>query len=432
MGPLSKVCDAADWFDPAMLRLIREELEELPRFHRKQWEFALILRALAELGLLSDDRVGLSMGGGRERLLYAVARRVGRLVVTDLYDPKTTWESARTGDPGRFVMEGKPFPVDDARLTALRMDMRSLDFPDECFDFCYSACAIEHIGVREDFLRHLNEAYRVLKDRGVYVLTTEFHYGPEVIEHPQNFLFSADYLRDLLMATDFTPEPEFDARIAPHKANFPVPPDLEALCLADDGQLSNFLLREFTHVQLLRGGHAHSSASLLLRKDTRARRGAQFRVIGLERSRDFLAAGIAEYRSRVERSRLRLNPLAFLPGGVSSYCAGQKPSHAGGTVFHTDYAWLGSGRRSFTVAFEVAEALEDSVLELRIHAQRGLGPPEVRCVETRSIAIKGPGRIHAELRVDVEERDSYALLGRLHGDSCRFEHIRVESLPSPA
>ena len=70
------MCDAADWFDPEFERIILHELEEEPRFHRKQWEFAQIFRTLQTLGFLSAKSRGLSMGGGKERLSYAVLGEV--------------------------------------------------------------------------------------------------------------------------------------------------------------------------------------------------------------------------------------------------------------------------------------------------------------------------------------------------------------------
>jgi SAM-dependent methyltransferase len=218
MRVLGKVCDGADWFDPELEAVIDGDLRELARFHRKQWEFAMILLALRRRGVLRSDAVGLSMGAGKERLLYAVAHNVRRVVATDLYDPGTEWDKARTSDPDAYIKEDKPFPVDDAKLEGLRMDMRSLDFEDATFDFCYSSCAIEHIGGREDFLKHFSEVYRVLKPGGVYALTTELHYGPETIDHAHNYYFSAGYVRDLVADSDFAAEPEIDARIAHHRS----------------------------------------------------------------------------------------------------------------------------------------------------------------------------------------------------------------------
>jgi hypothetical protein len=82
---LSKLCDAADWFDSEFQQIIKLELREFPRFHRKQWEFAIIFLALRRLGFLHEESIGLSMGGGNERVLYSIARYVKKLFVTDLY-----------------------------------------------------------------------------------------------------------------------------------------------------------------------------------------------------------------------------------------------------------------------------------------------------------------------------------------------------------
>jgi SAM-dependent methyltransferase len=428
----SKVCDAADWFDPALLRIIREELQEVPRFHRKQWEFAIILRVLESQGMLDGTHTGLSMGGGRERLLYAVARRVRRLVVTDLYAPEGSWVDARTADPDQFIRANKPFPVEDSKLQALRMDMRQLDFGDESFDFCYSSCALEHIGAREDFLRHLSEAYRVLRRGGIYVLTTEFHFGPEVIAHPGNFLFSAKYLEDLLADSPFTPEEVFDARLAPHKANHPLPTNVADLCFKEGESLSSALLGELSHIHLLWGKEPFGSAALVLRKDRVSTQRPAIRFRGLEETRAFMAEGVAAYRAQLERARLTLNPFAYLPGGSSPFCSRAvvtAPRASGDpTIFHTDYVWLGSGPRVFTLSWAVAERSgPDCAIELRIHAYRNLAQQETRCLLSRTLSLGAASESGIELLIDADEEDRYAVLGKLIGGPCVFEWIAVES-----
>ncbi|HET9317218.1 MAG TPA: class I SAM-dependent methyltransferase, partial [Vicinamibacteria bacterium] len=346
MKGLSKVCDAADWFAPEMLEIVREELRETPRFHRKQWEFAAIFRALRREGLLAPDRRGLSMGGGRELLLYAVARHVRQLVVTDLYDPRTTWAEARTDDPRTFLLESMPFPVDPDRLQALRMDMRRLEFEDASFDFAYSACAIEHIGDWADFVGHLAEVYRVLRPGGVYAFTTEFHYGPETIEHPGNYVFSAGYLNDLFAASPFVAEPVCESGILRHRANQPLPENLQDLRILPADHLAARLGAELPHVQLLRGHLPHASALFVLRKQDAGAKGP-VSFPGLEASRDYLAEGALDYRRWVEDSWFGLDPMGYMPGRSSPF-VGATPAEppSDRTVFHTEYVWLGGGRRS--------------------------------------------------------------------------------------
>jgi SAM-dependent methyltransferase len=424
MRVLSKVCDGADWFDPELGSVIDGDLRELSRFHRKQWEFAMILLALRRCGVLRPDAVGLSMGAGKERLLYAVAHNVRRVVATDLYDPGTEWDKARTADPDRYIKDDKPFPVDDAKLEGLCMDMRSLSFEDATFDFCYSSCAIEHIGGREDFLKHLSEAHRVLKPGGVYALTTELHYGPETIEHPHNYYFSPGYLRDLVAASDFSADPEIDAGIAHHRINYPLPPNLDSLCFEGPDRLGNRLLGEAPHVQLLLGRHPFTSVSVVLRKGGEARRKGAICFPGLEESRAFLGHGLAAYRDWIEQSRVGLDPF-----GVAGK-ADAPLVHAGDTVFHTGYEWFGAAPRTFAISLGAAAAGEGVTVELMVHRASTLEPSEVSCVATQAVVLAARQEAARGLTVQADQSHRYAVLGRVTKGSCRLDRIRVEAVPA--
>jgi SAM-dependent methyltransferase len=404
-----------------MSAVIREDLAEPPRFHRKQWEFAAILLALRERGLLDAGRAALSMGAGRERLLYAVARRVGHVEATDLYDVDSGWDGARTADPQGWVLAGAPFPVPAGRLTARRMDMRQLEFPDRSFDFCYSSCAIEHIGERGDFLRHLREVARVLRDGGVYAFTTEFHHGPEVIEHPANFVFPAGYLEELLLDGGLAPEATGDARVAPHKVNFPWPGNLPAMCFAGEGTFSTVVLDEHPHVQILRGACPHTSALFVLTKGAAVPPRIAFP--GAAESRDFLAAGVEELRRRLEASRVRLDPVAG--GGARG---GARVGEAD-TLLHSDYVWLGGGRRRFLVHLRLDEATADCVVEVRLHRYRTLGRMEVECVAERSVRV-GPGPLGLHLEAPVEATHCYALLAHVTRGACRAGEVLLDAEPA--
>lgn len=143
--------------------------------------------------------------------------------------------------------------------------MRTLEFEDASFDFCYSSCAIEHIGEYDDFLRHLQEVRRVLKDAGIYVLTTEFHYGDEVIPAPHNYYFSSEFLHALMRAAGFVTLGGVDGTVSPQLFNRPVPANLSDLCADPADAVTNSLLKLAPHVQLLVGGLPFSSMSLVLR-----------------------------------------------------------------------------------------------------------------------------------------------------------------------
>jgi SAM-dependent methyltransferase len=420
--PLTKVCDAADWFDPEMLHVVREELREPPRFHRKQWEFALVFQALERLGLLGPACDGLALGGGRERLLYAVAPRVRRLLVTDLYAPDTTWKEARTDDPDSYVREGAPFAVDLRALQVRRMDMRELELPDRAFDFAYSCCAIEHIGTEADFAHHLREVHRVLRPGGAYVFTTEFHYGQETVADPQNFVFGVEALRALLASNPLLPEAECRSALAPHRANLPLPEDIGQLFAA--GGLGG-LLRELPHVQLLRGALPHSSASVVLRKVEDAGRRAPMEFPGLGEAQEFLAEAVGDYRRWLEGTTLPLEPFGYL-GGRSPYL-NEGAAPAAGTaappLFHTRYAWLGGGRRRFEL--RVHPSAQHSRLEVRVHRQRTFGCGRVEAVATARIDL-AEVPVQAHLTVDVDPDSSYAFLGEFVEGACRVRDLSTQ------
>lgn len=417
-----KICDAADWSDPDVEDVIRTELKETPGFHRKQWEFAMIFLALRERGFLRGDAVGLSLGGGYERVLYAVGRHVRELVVTDLYAPDSAWETSSTGDPQEFLLRHQPFPVEEGRLRALRMDMRFLDFPDESFDFCYSSCAIEHIGGRDDFLRHMNEVARVLKSGGVYVLTTEVSLEDEVIENPGNYVFTLPYLAGLIADSELRPEGEFDARIAAHGANQPLPGNLQNLVFRRPGGFFGNPATEAPHLHLLHGKQMFTSGLLVLRRRLDAP-GAPLRTIGAEASRAFLAAGVRETQCLLESTAVDLDPFAWLPRRTGN----------DETFFHTDYSWWGSGPRVFNVAMEVAggAGAAGGEIELRLHRLRTLAPAEIECV-THSRHVLAPGRHSLSLRADVHEDWCYAVLARRVDGAPRLTHVGVSSLPAGA
>jgi SAM-dependent methyltransferase len=435
----SKLCDAADWFRPEVPEIINCELRETPRFHRKQWEFAMIFLALRQRGLLKSDKVGLSMGGGRERLLYALAQHIKQLVVTDIYASQTSWDCARTNDPETFIRSNKPFPVDDTKFKVLRMDMRDLQFPDQTFDFCYSSCAIEHIGTHTDFLRHLNEVARVLKDDGIYVMTTEVQYGDITIHDQNNYIFSPDYLTELLSESDLVPAEECDARIMQHAINFPKPSNIASLCWSRFGHISSRLLDEGSHVQLLRGKHPFSSGLFVLCRKDRGAGKRRLAFNGMESSCEFMESGVAQYRHVVENSTITLDPFSLLPNGLSTRFSDHTEfsvtrGHNGEdkeTVFHTDYFWLGSGGRTFEVSLCCAENAEDgSEIDLRLHRYRTLSSSDVQCVAQCCMQLVSRSRLVWTLGAHIDDEYCYAVLAKVKRGNPVFENIEVRSFPS--
>jgi SAM-dependent methyltransferase len=437
MTHLSKLCDAADWFRSDILEIITNELREVPRFHRKQWESAMIFLHLRSLGKLRPDSTGLSMGGGKELILYALAPHLRQLVVTDLYDTQTDWDCAKTDDPDTFIQQNKPFPVDDAKLKALRMDMRQLDFPDRSFDFCYSTCAVEHIGRREDFLKHFNEVARVLKEDGAYVFTTEVSYGNQTIKDEHNYVFSLQELHEIFRESNLAPQEEFDARITRHKINYPVPSSLKNLSHFVPELFTERFLQESPHIQLMRGKHPFTCGIFVMRKRSASAQPQETRLIGLESSRAFMDSGADEYRSLLQHSSVSVNPFSLLPGGTSRFFADhtefftQKDPKSldPETVFHSDYFWLGAGKRTFDVILDPDDN-DESEIELRVHRFKTLASSQVDCIVSSTVKIDNPNRRVCRIEVDTDEEHNYAILAKVRRGSCVFKHIEIKSYSS--
>ncbi len=389
--PLSKLCDATDWFEPEFNRIIRSELEEEPRFHRKQWEFAQIFRTLHSLGYLNARSAGLSMGGGEERLLYAVARHVGHLTVTDLYDSSSVWDGARTDNPDRSL-NAAPFAIDASRLTARRMDMRSLEFDDATFDFCYSSCAIERIGKDDDFLKHLREVRRVLKDDGVYVLTTEFHYGEDVIRVPRNYYFSSGFLHELVREASFATFNGVDSAVWPHPLNRPLPARLSDLFPDPADSMTGALLRSVPHVQLLTGGLPFSSASLVLTKPAPGVATGVLPISDLAASRQFIEEGVRHWKAFVEGAELRLDPFgllttAALQEGFPDMWRGMENMRCS---IAATCGWAVQ-RAAVTVSLEAWPADNGSaVIEFRVQQRPTHQPDDVTCLGSIAVGNRQP------------------------------------------
>ena len=431
MRVTQKVCDAADWFDPDMLDVIANDLREPAVFHRKQWEFAIIFLALRQQGFLAPDKVGLSMGSGRERLLYAIAPHVKRLVATDLYEPAATWTTVRTEDPDQFIKAEKPWAVDDSKLLGLRMDMRHLEFPDNTFDFCYSSCALEHIGEDDDFRQHLCEVHRVLKDGGLYVLTTEFTYGDEVIKIPGNYLFSPHFLSELLVESPFVVDDTVDVTLAHHAANYPLPGNLAHLC--DDATNFATLCRDTSpFVQLLWGAQPFTSVVFLLRKGG-PKETTQLRFPALAETRQFLQTGVARYRAWLTQSRLNLSPCVWLSGGRSRFLREHAASTTEETsgILHTDYCWLGSGTRRFEIRLAMTQEgwQPPCVMLCKVHRFAALRPSALECILERRLEFSTPGPVRVDFDVVADEAYCYAVLVHMLAGHCTFSSMRVAVQP---
>ncbi len=208
-APVSQLCTASQFAEPAYARWC-EEIGEVPRSHRKQWEFVFILQTLARHGMLSPGRSGIGFGVGEEPLPALMARHGVAVIATDLAPEAAAgkgWVETAQHAASRDQLNARGIcpPDDFDRLVRFRpADMTDLPTDLEPADFCWSACAFEHLGSIEAGLEFVIGSTRLLRPGGLAVHTTEFNCssddatlvdGPTVLFRRRDILTLQERLR---------------------------------------------------------------------------------------------------------------------------------------------------------------------------------------------------------------------------------------------
>src|SRR3954469_10852985 len=114
-GVLCKLCDAEDFFSPGFLPWITA-IGETPVVHRKQWEYALIVRDMQASGALHDRADVLGLACETEPVIYYAANHAKSVLASDLYagSDNPGWAAGRTREAD--VYEKAPFEYRRDRL----------------------------------------------------------------------------------------------------------------------------------------------------------------------------------------------------------------------------------------------------------------------------------------------------------------------------
>jgi SAM-dependent methyltransferase len=281
----AKLCDLPDFEDPDLRARIRDiaPRPEEEQLHRKNWEYAMLVLFLEDVGLLNDDAQVLSVGAGHEEVLFWLANRVGQVVATDLYGEgdfsAREAEVTMLDDPLAFA----PYAYREDRLTVLKMDGRALDFPDASFDAVFSLSSIEHFGSPAEISQAAREIGRVLRPGGYAFVVTECF----VRRHILNSKLVQTAIRGVTLgrrATNATPRARMLTVFTPEELGRYIvrPSGLELLQPLDRriasetwenlirwrgaGELTPATGRDFPHILLKAHGAAWTSVALPLRK----------------------------------------------------------------------------------------------------------------------------------------------------------------------
>lgn len=151
-------------------------------YHRKLWEFIFICQGLYERGMLTNGKQGVAFGVGEECLPDLFASMGCSILATDLCkeDAKQHgWlEHAENigGNYWRLNQYGFCFREDFEQRVKYR-DVNMNEIPEDItgYDFCWSACALEHLGSLRHGMDFVHNSLNVLQDGGIAIHTTEYN-----------------------------------------------------------------------------------------------------------------------------------------------------------------------------------------------------------------------------------------------------------------
>ncbi|MCR4937849.1 MAG: hypothetical protein K5987_06825 [Lachnospiraceae bacterium] len=181
LGLTSMICNRS-FFDAPFVQYWGKCMKQEIVYHRKVWELIYVCQALYENGMLEEGKKGLVFGVGEECLPDLFASMGCEIMATDLNldeAEKRGWvETSQHVSSSYLELNSKQ--LCDRELFLQRVKYRDVDMnniPDDLtgYDFCWSACALEHLGNIEKGLDFIKNSMNTLKLGGIAVHTTEFN-----------------------------------------------------------------------------------------------------------------------------------------------------------------------------------------------------------------------------------------------------------------
>jgi len=177
--PVSQLCTAAQMEAPEFRHWMAALLLPQNTLHRKSWEFAYICAVLNQAGMMAPGKRALGFGVGRERLVSLLARFGVDVVATDAPSEvnKGAWGIDQHSSEiehlhNSAIVDSETF---HDRVVFQPADMNAISAELSNFDFCWSACAFEHLGSIRHGLDFVENSLRCLKSGGLAIHTTEFN-----------------------------------------------------------------------------------------------------------------------------------------------------------------------------------------------------------------------------------------------------------------
>ena len=157
------------------------ELKTPVVYHRKLWEFAYVLQALHEHGQLTAGTRGLGFGCGVEPIPSYLASKGIFTTVTDLPHEEAKAKGWVESNQHLQALESAfhahlvSRDAFDSLVEIQETDMNRIPATLRGYDFCWSICALEHLGSIQKGLDFIENSLDTLRPGGLSVHTMEFN-----------------------------------------------------------------------------------------------------------------------------------------------------------------------------------------------------------------------------------------------------------------
>ena len=175
-------CSLAKWsdFNTKWFEDILEETNHKKKPYRKLWEYNLCIQAFKERNLLQPGNKGLVFGVGSEWTVSYFANKGCKIVATDMSSNNEKANSWIKGNQLCTSLEQLYNPnlisrdKFDKLVSFENVDMNNIPQRLNGFDFCWSLCALEHLGSGNHGFDFILNSLKCLKPGGWAFHTTEF------------------------------------------------------------------------------------------------------------------------------------------------------------------------------------------------------------------------------------------------------------------
>ena len=246
-------------------------------FHRKLWELCYVPQAISEYCDLSSGKKGLGFGCGEEPLPSLFASMGIDVTVTDLPPDNANakvWVDTKqhTNNLEKvFYKDIIDYEVFSNKVDFSYVDMNSIpDSFSNKYDFCWSVCALEHLGSIQKGLDFIENSLNTLKPGGIAVHTTEYNYTnePETIDNWMTVFYQQKHFEHLakklktrgFVIVDF----DFDIGDKPLDRFIDIPPFSYDEGWYSEGTWSK--INQSAHLKLCVDGFPCTSFGLIIKK----------------------------------------------------------------------------------------------------------------------------------------------------------------------